>query len=84
MAQSSTSPKPLIESDRVEGTAVYHLGGERIGTIKRLMIEKVSGQVVYAMIAFERSSNHGADLPPPGASSHTTLPRRLPDGCHRT
>src|SRR5215213_5061013 len=33
--------KPIIESDRVEGTAVYDPSGNRIGTIRRLMIEKV-------------------------------------------
>ena len=43
-----TPAKPLIESDRVEGTAVYDRDARRIGTIKRLMIEKISGQVVYA------------------------------------
>jgi hypothetical protein len=37
---SPTRPKPLIESDRVEGTAVYEAGGERIGTIKRLISRK--------------------------------------------
>jgi hypothetical protein len=41
------SSKPVIESDRVEGTAVLNLQGHRIGTIKRLLIEKVSGRVVY-------------------------------------
>src|SRR4051812_50159231 len=49
---SSTSAKPLIESDRVEGTTVYGAGGERIGTIKRLMIEKISGRVAYAVVEF--------------------------------
>src|SRR4051812_27716842 len=49
---SSTSAKPLIESDRVEGTTVYGTGGERIGTIKRLMIEKISGRVAYAVVEF--------------------------------
>jgi hypothetical protein len=43
--------KPLIESDRVEGTAVYDPAGNRIGTIKRLMIEKISGHVVYAVMS---------------------------------
>jgi hypothetical protein len=62
---TSTPPKPLIESDRVEGTALYGAGGERIGTIKRLMIEKVSGRVVYALIAFGRSSDRGADFTVP-------------------
>ncbi len=37
--------KPLIESDRVEGTRVYDRQGNSIGSIKRLMIEKISGKV---------------------------------------
>jgi sporulation protein YlmC with PRC-barrel domain len=44
--------KPLIESDRVEGTYVYDRNDNHIGTIKRLMIEKVSGQVSSAVISF--------------------------------
>ncbi|WP_099514120.1 PRC-barrel domain-containing protein [Microvirga ossetica] len=47
-----TSPKPVIESDRVEGTAVFDSQGHRIGTIKRLLIEKVSGRVVYVDVTF--------------------------------
>jgi hypothetical protein len=47
-----TSPKPVIESDRVEGTAMFDLQGHRIGTIKRLLIEKVSGRVVYVDVTF--------------------------------
>lgn len=42
----------LIASDRVEGTAVLRPGGEKIGTIERIMIEKVSGRAVYAVMAF--------------------------------
>ena len=41
------STKLIIESDRVEGTSVFDTIGNQIGTIKRLLIEKVSGQVVY-------------------------------------
>src|SRR5215218_8141898 len=44
--------KPLIESDRVEGTAVYDPNGKDIGSIKRLMIEKISGNVAYAVMSF--------------------------------
>jgi hypothetical protein len=47
-----TSPKPVIESDRVEGTAVFDPQGRRIGTIKRLLIEKVSGRVTYVDVTF--------------------------------
>jgi sporulation protein YlmC with PRC-barrel domain len=46
------SSKPVIESDRVEGTAVYDTQGHRIGTIKRLLIEKVSGRMVYVDVTF--------------------------------
>jgi len=55
MAQASAremTGKPLIESDRVEGTAVYDPNGNKIGSIKRLMIEKLSGRVAYALMAF--------------------------------
>jgi hypothetical protein len=43
---------PLISSDHVEGTKVFDGSGNSIGTIKRLMIEKVNGQVAYAVSAF--------------------------------
>jgi len=49
---SSTPSHPLIESDHVEGTAVYDANGKHIGTIKRLVIEKVSGHVAYAVTSF--------------------------------
>ena len=45
MAETDTSSAPshpLIESDRIEGTAVFGANGKRIGTIKRLVIEKVT------------------------------------------
>lgn len=51
-ATSRMTGKPLIESDRVEGTTVYDPGGNNIGEIKRLMIEKISGKVPYAVMSF--------------------------------
>lgn len=42
----------LIASDRVEGTRVYALNGEHIGHIERVLIEKRSGKVSYAVLAF--------------------------------
>jgi PRC-barrel domain len=41
----------LIESDRVEGTAVMDREGVKLGTIERLMIDKLSGQVRYVVLA---------------------------------
>jgi len=43
---------PVIESDRVEGTAVFDPHGTQIGTIRRLLIEKVSGRVLYVDVTF--------------------------------
>jgi len=42
----------LISSRRVEGTPVYNQAGEKLGTIHSVMIEKVSGRVAYAVMAF--------------------------------
>ncbi|PWB65054.1 MAG: photosystem reaction center subunit H [Bradyrhizobiaceae bacterium] len=49
---TQTSHHPLIASDRVEGTPVRRPNGEKIGTIQRLMIDKASGQVAYAVLSF--------------------------------
>ena len=50
--RSSSTESPLIRSDRVEGTKVFDPAGEHIGTIKRLVIDKVSGRVAYAIASF--------------------------------
>ena len=42
----------LIASGKVEGTAVYNRAGERLGSVHNLMIDKVSGQVAYAVMSF--------------------------------
>jgi hypothetical protein len=42
----------LIASDRVEGTRVYNLAGERLGSIKNFMVDKVSGRAEYVVIQF--------------------------------
>ena len=53
--------KPLIESDRVEGTTVYDPQGNNIGSIKRLMIEKISGKVAYAVMSFDTFLGMGGE-----------------------
>ena len=42
----------LIGSDKVEGTNVYSPDGEKIGKIERVMIDKISGDVAYAVLSF--------------------------------
>jgi hypothetical protein len=45
-------PHRLIASDRVERTAVRRSDGTKVGIIERLMIDKVSGKVAYAVLSF--------------------------------
>jgi len=45
-------PHRFVASDRVEGTLVRRSDGTRIGTIERLMIDKVSGKVAYGVLGF--------------------------------
>ncbi|WP_407520710.1 PRC-barrel domain-containing protein [Methylobacterium oryzisoli] len=58
---ASAPTHPLIESDRVEGTVVYDVNGKQIGTIKRLVIEKVSGNIAYAVTSFRAFLGAGSE-----------------------
>jgi hypothetical protein len=52
MATEQRETGSLIGSDKVEGTAVYGADNEKIGSIERVMIEKQSGKVSYAVLGF--------------------------------
>ena len=52
MAMEPSETGTLIGSDKVEGTAVYGADNEKIGTIERVMIDKISGRVSYAVLSF--------------------------------
>jgi hypothetical protein len=54
----------LIGSDKVEGTAVYRPSGERIGSIARVMIDKLTGQTAYAVMSFGGFLGFGEDFYP--------------------
>jgi hypothetical protein len=54
----------LIGSDKVEGTAVYGADGKKIGTLERVMIDKVSGKVAYAVLSFGGFLGMGEDYYP--------------------
>ena len=54
----------LIGSDKVEGTAVYGPDGDKIGSIERVMIEKISGKVSYAVLSFGGFLGIGDDYYP--------------------
>lgn len=45
-------PNPLIAASRVKGTSVYNAEGDKLGHIEDLMVDKLSGRVAYAVMAF--------------------------------
>ena len=65
----------LIASDKVKGTAVYGSNGDKVGTIKRVMIDKLSGKVAYAVMSFGGFMGIGADYYPMPGSLLTFNPR---------
>jgi len=41
-----------IKSSRVVGTNVYNTGGEKIGTIEDIVLDKLSPRIMFAVISF--------------------------------
>jgi sporulation protein YlmC with PRC-barrel domain len=52
---------PTISSSRVEGTSVYNLAGEKLGSIDDLEIDKRNGHVRYAALEFGGFLGLGTD-----------------------
>lgn len=42
----------LIAADKVNGTAVFDLTGDKLGSVENIMIDKVSGRAIYAVMSF--------------------------------
>jgi PRC-barrel domain len=68
MATSSTIESretvSLIGSDKVEGTAVYGADQKKIGKLERVMLDKMSGKVAYAVLSFGGFMGMGEDYYP--------------------
>jgi sporulation protein YlmC with PRC-barrel domain len=54
----------MIGSDKVEGTAVYRSNGDKVGQIERVMIDKMTGKVAYAVMSFGGFLGIGEDYYP--------------------
>lgn len=61
---SSQETGSMIGSDKVEGTPVFRSNGDRIGTIERVMIDKMTGKVGYAVMSFGGFLGIGDDYYP--------------------
>ena len=53
-----------VTSTEVNGTAVYSPSGDHLGTIDHLVIDKASGNIAYAVMAFGGFLGLGADHHP--------------------
>lgn len=62
MHDDNVKGSTLIGSDRVEGTAVFGRDGNKVGTVRRIMIEKVSGQARDVEIAVGTFLGMGGEL----------------------
>ena len=58
-------PHTLVPSDRVEHVSVYGQDGAKLGTIERLMLDKASGTVAYAVIKTRRAARQPPSLSDP-------------------
>ena len=72
----------LVPSDRVEAASVYGRDGQKIGRIERLMLEKTTGAVAYAVVKCGSFMGaYTASWPVKGpAVIRTGAPRRSPGG----
>lgn len=59
MAERETGT--LIGSDKVEGTSVYGTDEQKIGSVERVMIDKKSGRVAYAVLSYGGFLGMGED-----------------------
>ena len=69
MANEQRETTTLIGSDKVEGTAVYGRDENKIGSIERVMIDKQSGRVAYAVLSYGGFLGIGDDYYPTPWSS---------------
>jgi len=49
---TSSGHTSAILASRVKGTAVYNDGGERIGTVEDVVLDKLSNQIMFAALGF--------------------------------
>lgn len=42
----------LIAAEKVNGTNVYNAAGDKLGSVEDIMLDKVSGKAIYAVMSF--------------------------------
>ena len=49
--ETSITAGTLIGAAKVNGTHVYNVAGDKLGTVEDVMIDKVSGRAIYAVLS---------------------------------
>ena len=49
---TSITSGTLIAADKVKGTNVYNPVGDKLGNVDDIMIDKISGRAIYAVMSF--------------------------------
>ena len=49
---TSITSGTLIAAEKVNGTNVYNRAGEKLGSVDDIMLDKVSGRAIYAVMSF--------------------------------
>ena len=49
---TSITSGTLIAAEKVNGTNVYNPAGDKLGNVEDIMIDKVSGKAIYAVMSF--------------------------------
>lgn len=49
---TSITSNTLIAAEKVTGTNVYNPNGDKLGNVEDIMIDKVSGKAIYAVMSF--------------------------------
>jgi len=64
MERETQLSSSTISSSKVEGTNVYSVNGDKLGSVDDLVIDKASGQVRYAALEFGGFLGMGTDRYP--------------------
>jgi len=49
---AAETKRHIIPADEVQGTPVFNRKGDRLGTVRKVMIDKSSGAVVFTLMSF--------------------------------
>lgn len=51
-AMAANTSGTLIAADKVTGTSVYNPDGDKLGAVDYVMLDRTSGQAIYAIMSF--------------------------------